>query len=95
LTVPGRRRPACCGRAVLTDQPDTTSPTWKRATAATRASRTASKAKDTGMTKLPFRDYQMNAVWLELVLIAQDLTAWAKALCLDDELAACEPKRLP
>jgi hypothetical protein len=46
------------------------------------------------MAKLPFRDYQMNAVWLELSLIAQDLIAWTKALCLDDELASCEPKRL-
>jgi Transposase DDE domain group 1 len=50
--------------------------------------------KDTGMAKLPFRDYQMNAVWLELSLIAQDLVAWTKALCLIAELAACEPKRL-
>jgi Transposase DDE domain group 1 len=50
--------------------------------------------KDTGMDKLPFRDYQMNAVWLEISLIAQDLTAWTKTLCLDADLAACEPKRL-
>jgi hypothetical protein len=50
--------------------------------------------KDTGMEKLPFRDYAMNEVWLELSLIAQDLTAWTKALALDAALAACEPKRL-
>jgi DDE family transposase len=50
--------------------------------------------KDCGLEKLPFRDYDLNAVWLELVLIAQDLIAWSKALCLDDQLAACEPKRL-
>jgi hypothetical protein len=36
----------------------------------------------------------MNQVWLELVLIAQDLLALTKALALDDQLAACEPKRL-
>src|SRR4051795_5382606 len=36
----------------------------------------------------------MNAVWLELALIAQDVTAWTKLLCLDGELASCEPKRL-
>ena len=46
------------------------------------------------MDKLPFRDFAMNAVWLELSLIAQDLLAWSKAICLDGELAACEPKRL-
>jgi len=36
----------------------------------------------------------MNAVWLELSLIAQDLLAWTTALALDGELAGCEPKRL-
>jgi hypothetical protein len=46
------------------------------------------------LENLPFRDYAMNAVWLELVLIAQDLLAWTKALCLENQLAACEPKRL-
>jgi hypothetical protein len=50
--------------------------------------------KDCGLEKLPFRDYEMNQVWLELVLIAQDLLALTKALALDDQLAACEPKRL-
>jgi hypothetical protein len=50
--------------------------------------------KDCGMEKLPFRDYTLNAVWLELALIAQDLIAWTKALALDGELARCEPKRL-
>jgi hypothetical protein len=46
------------------------------------------------MDKLPFRDFAMNAVWLEGSLIAQDLIAWTKALALDADLAACEPKRL-
>jgi DDE family transposase len=46
------------------------------------------------MEKLPFRDYAMNAVWLELSLIAQDLLAWTKTLTLDGDLADCEPKRL-
>jgi hypothetical protein len=50
--------------------------------------------KDCGLAKLPFRDYTMNAVWLELVLIAQDLLAWSRPLCLAGELARCEPKRL-
>jgi hypothetical protein len=36
----------------------------------------------------------MNEVWVELSLIAQDLIAWAKALALEGEFAACEPKRL-
>jgi len=36
----------------------------------------------------------MNAVWLELVLIAHDLLCWAKSLLLTGELARSEPKRL-
>jgi hypothetical protein len=51
-------------------------------------------AKDTGLQNLPFRDFQLNEVWLELSLIAQDLIAWTKALSLDGELARAEPKRL-
>jgi hypothetical protein len=51
-------------------------------------------AKDTGLRNLPFRELATNGVWLELVLIAQDLIAWAQALLLEGELARCEPKRL-
>jgi len=35
-----------------------------------------------------------NDAWLQLVLIAQDLTAWAQALCFDGALKIAEPKRL-
>ena len=49
-------------------------------------------AKQTGMENLPFRDFEHNAVWLELSLIAQDLTAWTQRLALTGELAVCEPK---
>ena len=51
-------------------------------------------AKQTGLDNLPFRDFDHNAVWLELSLIAQDLIAWTQLLALDGELAACEPKTL-
>jgi hypothetical protein len=51
-------------------------------------------AKQTGLDNLPFRDFNHNAVWLELSLIAQDLTAWTQHLTLDGELARCEPKTL-
>jgi len=51
-------------------------------------------AKDTGMANLPFRDFAANAVWLELVLIAQDLMSWAQTLLLEGDLARAEPKRL-
>ena len=51
-------------------------------------------AKQTGLENLPFRDFDANAVWLELVLCAQDLLFFAQTLCLDGELARAEPKRL-
>jgi hypothetical protein len=51
-------------------------------------------AKQTGLDNLPFRDFDHNAIWLELSLIAQDLTAWTQHLTLDGELAVCEPKTL-
>jgi Transposase DDE domain group 1 len=51
-------------------------------------------AKQTGLENLPFRDFDHNAVWVEISLIAQDLIAWTQHLALDGELAACEPKTL-
>jgi hypothetical protein len=50
--------------------------------------------KQTGLENLPFRDFDHNAVWLELSLIAQDLIAWTQALALTGDLAVCEPKTL-
>lgn len=51
-------------------------------------------AKDTGLCNLPFHGFAPNEVWLELVLIAQDLFAWTAALLLEGELGLAEPKRL-
>jgi len=51
-------------------------------------------AKATGLRNLPFDLLGRNAVWLELVLAAQDLTCWTQALLLDGPLAAAEPKTL-
>lgn len=51
-------------------------------------------AKDTGLANLPFHAFAANQAWLTLVLMAQDLVAWAQKLCLDGELARAEPKRL-
>lgn len=50
--------------------------------------------KDTGLSKLPFRNFEMNKVWLELVLLAHDLIAWTQTLLLTGELKLAEPKRL-
>lgn len=51
-------------------------------------------AKQMGLELLPFADFQMNAVWMELVLIAQALIAWIDTLLLRGELSGLEPKRL-
>jgi hypothetical protein len=51
-------------------------------------------AKATGLRNLPFDRWRRNAVWLELILAAQDLTVWAQVLLLDGELAVAEPKTL-
>jgi hypothetical protein len=50
--------------------------------------------KDTGLAKFPFKNFAMNEVWLEIVLLAHDLIVWTQALLLDGELARAEPKRL-
>src|SRR4051794_564633 len=81
--------------ATLTDQPDTDIAYLEaRHRGHARVEDRIRTGKDTGMAKLPFQDFAMNAVWLEISLIAQDLLAHTKALCLDGELAAAEPKRL-
>jgi hypothetical protein len=50
--------------------------------------------KATGLRNLPFDLWRRNAVWLELVLAACDLTSWAQRLLLDGELRTAEPKTL-
>ena len=59
-----------------------------------RAEKRICDAKDTGLANLPSHSFAINAAWLSVVLIAQDLLAWTKLLCLDGELARAEPKRL-
>ena len=51
-------------------------------------------AKDTGLRNLPFHAYADNTAWVELVLIATDVTAWTQLLVLEGDLARAEPKRL-
>lgn len=59
-----------------------------------RAEKRICDAKDTGLANLPSASFAINAAWVTLVLVAQDLLAWTKLLCLDGELARAEPKRL-
>jgi hypothetical protein len=59
-----------------------------------RAERQICDAKDTGLANLPSASFAINTAWLALVLVAHDLLAWTKQLCLHGELARAEPKRL-
>jgi hypothetical protein len=51
-------------------------------------------AKDTGLGRLPSREYAINQVWVQLAAVAADLVAWLQLLALDGDLATAEPKLL-
>jgi len=51
-------------------------------------------AKDTGLRRLPSREFAINQAWCTAAAIACDLIAWLQILALHGELATAEPKRL-
>jgi hypothetical protein len=53
-------------------------------------------AKDTGLGRLPSREFAINQVWIQIAAIATDLTRWLQLLALHDQpgLAKAEPKLL-
>jgi hypothetical protein len=51
-------------------------------------------SKDTGLSNLPSADFAINQAWLVVVLMAGDLLAQLRGLCLTGDLARAEPKRL-
>jgi hypothetical protein len=50
--------------------------------------------KDTGLGRLPSREFAINTAWCTGAAIAADLTAWLQLLALTGELATVEPKTL-
>ena len=50
------------------------------------------QAKAAGLRNLPCQSFDANAAWLEIILAAADLVAWAKLIAFTDtpELARCE-----
>jgi Transposase DDE domain group 1 len=52
--------------------------------------------KDTGLGRMPSRQFAINAAWLACALAAIDLLAWAQTILLHDDpaLAKAEPKKL-
>ena len=51
-------------------------------------------AKDTGLNRLPFHDAASNAIWLQIVLLAIDLTTWAQQLALTGTWSVARPRTL-
>ncbi|MEJ7650232.1 MAG: transposase, partial [Nakamurella sp.] len=52
-------------------------------------------AKDTGLRNFPLHDFTQNRIWLAIVLLAGQLTAWLQLLALYGTNAVVwEPKRL-
>ena len=50
--------------------------------------------KDTGLSRLPFSDFDANRAWVELVLLAAVLLTALRTLIDDPELSVAEPRRL-
>ena len=48
-------------------------------------------AKDTGLGRLPSREFAINAAWCTAAAIAADLIAWLQILGLHGDLATAEP----
>lgn len=81
-------------QAILTDRPGEIARLERDHRGRARVEDHIRNDKDTGMRNLPFRDFEHNRVWLELVRIAHDLIVWTQRLLLSGELARAEPKRL-
>ena len=81
-------------QAILTDQPGEIAELERDHRARARVEDHIRNDKDTGLRNLPFRDFEHNRVWLQLVRLAHDLIVWTQRLVLTGELAKAEPKRL-
>jgi hypothetical protein len=82
-------------QAILTDQPDhNIAEIERRHRQHAHVEDRIRDDKDAGLAKFPFKEFALNEVWLEIVLLAHDLIVWTQALLLDGELATAEPKRL-
>jgi hypothetical protein len=79
----------------VTDQPDPDIATLElRHRRRARVEDRIRYGKAMGLRNLPVDRWRRNQVWLELVLMANDLLHWTQALLLDGELARVEPKAL-
>jgi hypothetical protein len=82
-------------QAILTDQPEQDIAVLERRhRQRARVEDRIRDDKDTGLAKLPFKEFALNEVWLEIVMLAHDLIVWTQSLLLQGELSKAEPKRL-
>lgn len=81
-------------QAILTDQAGAVAEIERDHRGRARVEDHIRNDKDTGLRNPPFRDFEHNRVWLEIVRLAHDLIAWTQRLLLTGDLAAAEPKRL-
>ena len=82
-------------QAILTDQPDPDIAVLERRhRQRARVEDRIRDDKDTGLQRFPFKEFALNEVWLEIVMLAHDLIVWTQTLLLDGELAKAEPKKL-
>ena len=59
-----------------------------------RCEQTIRDLKDTGLAHRPSASFALNQAWLTAVLIAGDLLAWCRGLCLPPDLQQARPHRL-
>ena len=52
------------------------------------------RLKESGLTSMPFTNFEANATWLLTVALASDLVRWFQLLCLSGEWQQVRPKRL-
>ena len=82
-------------QAILTDQPDENIAVLEcRHRQHAHVEDRIRDDKDTGLAKFPFKEFALNEVWLQIVMLAHDLLVWTQALALDGELTKAEPKRI-
>ena len=78
-------------QAILTDQPGDVADVERHHRARARVEDHIRNDKDTGLRNMPFRDFEHNRVWLQLVLIAHDLLCWTQRLLLKASSRAPNP----
>jgi hypothetical protein len=81
-------------QAILTDQAGEPAEVERHHRARAHVEDHIRNDKDTGMRNLPFKDFEHNRIWLQIVLFAHDIIVWTQRLLLTGQLAKTEPKRL-